>query len=164
MFEPLLPSSSLEETRFNPRPTSSAGRTVSITTLTYAVRRKLFNEISHFAFQTDIRNNAAIGVRIKARHIARIGITIWVPIRDFKQQEKVVSVGQCVVVHCMLLLCMRLRLIVVVSGGAASGVISGLLLIEAERKTPLRLKVQHSGENRWLFPFPGEEQRQNVLD
>src|SRR6185295_20327847 len=37
-----------------------------------ACGRKLFYIVAHFAFQADIRNDAAIGVWIEARHVACI--------------------------------------------------------------------------------------------
>src|SRR5712691_3383596 len=34
---------------------------------------KLGDEVPDFAFETDIGNNPAIGVRVNARHVARVG-------------------------------------------------------------------------------------------
>jgi len=58
---------------------------------------------------------------------------------------------------------MRLLLIVVTSSRATRGVIGSLLLIKTQGEAPLGLKVEYSRETRWLFPFSGTEQRQNVL-
>jgi hypothetical protein len=127
----------------------------------FAGSREHFNEVADFPFEANIRDDASIGVGIKTRHVTGIGITVRVAIRDFKQEQEVVSIGQDVVAHGFSLsLFSRLlnfrfgvRVVVFVLG-LASGIIGGCLLIEADGKPTLRLKIERAREGgRRTGPF-----------
>jgi hypothetical protein len=68
-----------------------------------SLRWKHVHEIADFPFFTHVGDDAPVGIGIKARQVAGIGVAVGVAVGDFKQEEEVVTVGQYVVAHRFVL-------------------------------------------------------------
>src|ERR1017187_398637 len=130
-----------------------------------ASRRKQFDEVTHLPLEANVGNDAAIGIGIKTRQVAGIGVAIGVAVGDFKQEEEVVAVCQDVVAHRFILsLGIELLVfsfgfgVVVLSAGLARSSVRCHLLIKAEGESALGLKVKNAREGWWSTDLGGFEQ------
>src|SRR5258708_5220077 len=120
----------------------------SVAGVARSLRREHFYKVADLPFFAHVGNDAAVGVGIKTRHVAGIGIAVGVPIGDFKQQKEVVAIRQDLIAH-RFSLSSRFGLlgfgfwirVVVLPVRLARDSISSHLLVEAQGETALGQEI-----------------------
>ena len=49
--------------------------------------------VADLALEADVGDEAEIGFRIEARHVARIGVAVGIAVGDIEQQDEIVAIG-----------------------------------------------------------------------